>query len=135
MSSSDCRACSPSRSGWSGQIVVEESAADGDLAAGFGHFPDDPRLGVPGAAGLPAVGRGRRDVHALGELPLGEVAERPVVGCHFITALGEVLHGEHVAVQLVGDRHVAELQGPEEAEVDGRPSSRRSNSSRADRSQ
>ncbi len=98
--------------------MVEEAQALGELAPGVGELDEHASLGIPGTAGLPPVGRGRRDVETGCELFVGESTQRSTVDLHLVSPGGQVCQGQHVAVQLVGDRDEPKLQGAEETEVD-----------------
>ena len=63
--------------GMLGQIVIEESLSVGDLIACIGHGDQDAGPGFPRAAGLPAIGRRRCDVHARRQLLLAPGTQRP----------------------------------------------------------
>ncbi len=114
--------------GVGGKVVLGVAQGHRRVAPSLRDRHQAPRLGVPRAARLPAVGRGRGDVHPRGQPLRGERPQHAAVGREPVPPGGQVAHGQHVAVQLVGDRHEAEVQGPERPKLSGRPSSRRSNS-------
>ena len=112
-------ACKRTPLGMRRQVMIERCARPG--RAGCGHRSARSRSHASASQGPP------------GSQPSAVAEEmfRPAASCSAVNVPSgrpsastsyrpwrQVLHRQHVAVQLVGDRHVAELQGPEEAEVD-----------------
>ena len=74
-----------------GKVMIEEPVAQGHLVAGLGQVRENPGLGVPRTAGLPAVGGRGREVHASVKLLRGEGPQAPVVGTQLVSARGRPL--------------------------------------------